>query len=166
MRVGGVDRVMRLDVEEVVAVAQNVGNVNDAGAFLVPRQEIRIAGDARVEELAVMLAQLQHGAALRIKDPNLADVSLVADILKLDEPAGGVHGEVIEHLARIVRAVDHDLDLAAELGKGNVVQGQAPEPILARGAELVRGVEVDDIRMPGIPGAVFWPPELSDLVGQ
>src|SRR5262249_55573630 len=98
VRMGSVNRIMRLDVEEIPSGAENLRDVDDARAFLVNRERSGRCQIHAAEPAWVVLGDL-HELVADVIEPDLRIVRRVAGVFLNHDSSGAVDRDVVEHIA-------------------------------------------------------------------
>src|SRR5258706_7023420 len=114
---GGGEVGLRIDQVDVFSgIAEDVRDIDHAGSFLVLGEEI---GSAWQEAAGIVLGKLRQQVRRGIVLPDLAEVSVVADIFAQNDLALSIDRDVVEH-QRVVRtvliAIDEQLDRSSQGG--------------------------------------------------
>ena len=150
---------LRIDqIRACVAIAEQVGDVDHARAFLVARDEAR---GARGKQRGVEIGDLRERVAGDVILPDLGDIVLPAGIFLQRDLAVG-DADVVEHLLAF-GAVEHGLDGTAEQRIGDVDERRLVQP--RRLPEAIGGDEVQHIGVVGVPRRVFGAKESGHALG-
>jgi hypothetical protein len=164
--------VMRLNVAEEPAFAQDVIDGNDPGGFLVVAER-RGRRDAEIPEPRGIMSRHQLKCSLvDAVPPDFAVVRLVANVFLKEDRTARCDRHVVEHVAGL-GAVQQARNGAAKFGVRNVSESEAIEAAVADlGAhaifDLVIAVGGDEVvvtRVAQVPVAVFGAEELGGVLG-
>src|SRR5262245_779894 len=146
-------QLVRLDIQEEPAFTEDVGSVDESRGLFCVGDEL---GPLRVgiEEPRIVGRDLDELAGFDRIQPDLRDAVVATGVLVHDDAAELIDRHVVQHAVAFV-AAQQDLDCAAQLGALDVVESQAPQAGVGRGAR--RGDEVEVVLLPlaRIPGAVL-----------
>src|SRR5215510_1024723 len=146
-------QLVRLNIQQEPSFSQDVSNIDDSRGLFVVGDELRPLG-VGIEEPRIVGRDLDELAGLDRVQPDLRDEVVATGVLVHDDAAELIDRHVVQHAVAFV-AAQQDLDCAAQLGALDVVESQAPQAGVGRGAR--RGDEVEVVLLPlaRIPGAVL-----------